>query len=519
MAFGLHRLMFPLAFILAACVPAYTQQSAPVAPPITATNAIKAPVPAAMDAPQVNPVIHRLNGLKILNLLRRNGVKVAPLNDEMLMSDAVQTSITAGLSLGDGSIVARLPRAELELPEMSQTAPSASGIAAHPFETPANLFVIQRDGKELTLRFMGLDGGTGLSLLGTDGPRVLPATRDATEETLAVGQRVRVMSPGRAPQADGLTSSALFVNIAQLEGNLSEVLRTSLGIVMRLTVTAENLSPAIVGGVAVNDAGETIGLVETINGNEAQLIPVRGVRRAVERIRLRLESKPQPWLGARGTSVAAISLEQLEIAGWKRADALDLMARQIGVVLTSVPPQTPAWLASLRVGDVVTQMNGAEIRSADDFSSLLTSVGANAPVLFWVTGPNRRMTRIVSIKLAVSLNPALAMEAAEERALRLSSSDPFVARGIETLTMTSELATRLKARGGLFVVFVHPSSAASRAGMQAGDVIESVNSKLLSESNLPVSFPSTITLDVVRNGQKLELQVESDPAAPSRTRK
>ena len=505
----LYRLAFAIVVMLAIWNPAYTQQGVPTTAPVIPSNIKTA---AVVDVPQVNPVIHHITGLKILILLRRKGMKVAPLSDEILMADAAQTSIAAGFSLGDGSIVARLPRAELEVSDLPRTAPSASGTALGQGEVPAKLLFIQRDGKNVVLRFMGLDGGTGLSLLDTNGLPVPAARRDAREETLVPGQHVHIMAPARVPQADGFASSELFVNIEDIEGILVKISRTPAGNVTRLTIAAEKMSPSILGGIAVNDAGETIGLIETTNGNEAQLIPVLGVRRAVARIRLGFESKPQPWLGARGTSIATITLEQLAMVGWTRANALNLIARQIGVVLTSVPPQTPAWHANLRVGDVVTRMNGSEITSAEEFSSQLMLAGVNTPVRFTVMGPVRRMPRIVSVRLVESLNPVRAMEAAEERELRRSSSDPFISRGIEAVTMTSEVATRLKAPAGLFVSFVHESSAASRAGLQAGDVIVSVNKQLLLENEPPVSFPGTIILDIVRNGQKLELLVHSDRA-------
>ena len=514
MAFRSYRFTIPIAFILATLVPTYAQEGARVAPPVVSSKVEKSKNQTTPDTSQVNLVVHRLSGLKMLNFLRRSGLRVAPLGNEILMADAVQTSITAGLSLGDGSIVARLPRAELESPELPTSTLSEHEVASNPIAQPSSLFVLQRDGKERVLRFMGLDGGTGLSLLVTDGPPVISVTRDGKEETLALGQHVHIISPARANQVEGFPSNEIFVDVKGIEGNITKILRAPLGAVLRLTMTAEKLSPVVIGGVVVNDKGETIGLVESSNGKEAQLIPINNVRRAVERIRQRLVKKPQPWLGARGIPVAAVSLDQLESAGWKRGDALNLMARQTGVVLTSVPSETPAWFARLRVGDVVTRVNGLDIKSADDFSGVLTFLGANKPVLFSVLKPNRMTPRIVSVELIESMNPILSMEAAEDRASRRTTSDPFVARGIEALSMTSDVATRLNARGGLFVVYVHQSSAASRAGMQTGDVIEAVNNEMLSESKLPGSFPNTITLDVVREGKKIQLTIENDPVMP-----
>ncbi|MBV9957674.1 MAG: PDZ domain-containing protein, partial [Acidobacteria bacterium] len=216
-------------------------------------------------------------------------------------------------------------------------------------------------------------------------------------------------------------------------------------------------------------------------------------------------------LGARGAALAGVSPEQLVGVGWKLSEAYKLTGQGTGVVLTSVPPQTPAWFANLRAGDVVTRVNAGVVRSAEDFSSLLREAGGTkAPVRFTVVGPRSLKPRIVTVKLSESLNPVLEMEAAEERAARLTSADPLVARGLETLAITPKLAAHLKSSGGLLVVFVHPESAAARAGLLAGDVIEAIDGQSLTEGNPPASLPAKAVLNIVRNGQKMEVDLPAN---------
>ncbi|MBV9211255.1 MAG: hypothetical protein JOZ52_11525, partial [Acidobacteria bacterium] len=57
-------------------------------------------------------------------------------------------------------------------------------------------------------------------------------------------------------------------------------------------------------------------------------------------------------------------------------------------------------------------------------------------------------------------------------------------------------------------------SAASRAGLMAGDVIEAVNGQALVENNLPAALPLKTMLSVVRNGQKMEVSLLSEDAKP-----
>ena len=55
-------------------------------------------------------------------MLRRNGERVAEVDDDLLNAPNAVTNITAGFVLGDGqNIVARLPQAEAEVESMLVT--------------------------------------------------------------------------------------------------------------------------------------------------------------------------------------------------------------------------------------------------------------------------------------------------------------------------------------------------------------------------------------------------------------
>lgn len=507
-----NKLILPTASLALMCWPALAQQTAPVAPPPAASPvAPTVNAPSRSDAPQINAVVHKINGLKMLNLLRRKGAKVAPLDDAQLIARDAYTSITAGFSLEDGVVVARLPQAEMEvvIPPAGFNAPANAPVAPGLYGGSANLFILQKDGQRFPAQFIGLDGGTGLSLLQVSGLKGNYLARDVREETLTVGQRVRVVAPARATQAEGLTSDQVFMSVNEMTGKLSEVERGAGGKLMRLTMSAEKLSPAIVGGFVLNEAGETIGMIESSSETEASLIPVAAVRRAVSRIRLSVKSKPQPWLGARGEAVAGATLENLMTVGWKKDEASRLMAQRSGVLLTSVPPQTPAGLADLRSGDVVMRVNAVEVKSAEDFSSMLKATAGRAPVRFTVMRPNRPAPQVVSVRLIPSLNPVLEMEAAEARAMRLQSADPLLVRGVETIAITPKLAAYLKARGGLLVTSVHPKTQASAAGLLAGDVIETLDGNLLTNPITLVTLPPQVTLGIVRDGRQIEVKLSS----------
>ena len=541
------------------------------------TPKASAPTPDALtvesssrQSQQVVTVVHRLNGLKALALLQQNGEAVTMVDEDILTASNVVTSITAGFALGDGqSIVARLPPAEAEIeastffsmtpffhPQISSApgmpAPLAqSGKAASTTPRPlmpvesSGFVVVQSSGKQYAASYVGLDGLSGLSLLKLSGLNV-PVAQDAKEDQLAVGQSVRLFAPLRAVKGANATPSTVSLRVGEIEGKISEITRTSAGRIASLTIKAPNLSSAIVGGIALNDAGEAVGIVETSNNGAARLIPAAAVRRAASRVLARQSSVPRPWLGVRGEAVTATPLEKFYLSGWTEPEAAALKGKQEGILLTSVAPGTPAALADLRPGDVIVRVNDFAVKNAEDFSFVLNEVGSNATVNFTLfRGPLPKPSApvapsalppmplppfppvtpstpqafkfkpmVVPVKLSESLNTARAMRLAESYAFTYPGSEslPPIARGLETATLSSKSATHLGARGGLLVVFVDPESAAARSGLRVFDVIETVNGKLLGQTSwsaaLPANNPQRLSLGIVRDRQKVEITIQ-----------
>jgi S1-C subfamily serine protease len=376
----------------------------------------------------------------------------------------------------------------------------------------------------------------------------VPVSRDASEEKLAIGARVRLFAPARMATTVSTTEpSTVSVSVGEIEGKITEITRTSTGRIAHLTVSAPNLSPAIVGGVTLNDAGETIGIVETSNAGQARLIPVSAVRRAAERVLARKSSVPRPWLGVRGEAVAATPFQKFYSIGWTQQEVAKLKESYKGILLTSVAPGTPAALADLRPGDVIVRVNDFDVKSAEDFSFVLNEAGSGATVNFTFfrgqapkpPGFSPAMPPVpptprpapqpslmspeslsllkpleVSVKMGEALNPAGAMRLAESYGRGIPELDPLplIARGLETVTLSTKAAAHLGARAGLLVVFVEPESAAARAGLRVFDVIESVEGKPLGRTPLfgaiPPGNPQRLSLGVVRDHQKVEITLQ-----------
>jgi S1-C subfamily serine protease len=566
---------FALVLLLVAATTAGAQQSkrapepgqapAPAAPAPPPQRAATAPADPARPLPptQIVTVLHRLSGIKLMKWLHRSGAPVAAIvefDNENATTTDMHMSITAGLAVGDGqNIVASLPRAEVEASAATIVAPleKLTEMAITPSSQAADMTIVRPDGSQLTASYVGLDGLTGLSLLRIDGLK-LPLVPDALEEKLAVGQRVRLYAPEPAGRSDARSQNSLYLRMGEIEGRLAAITRSPSGRVAHLTVRASNLSPSINGGIAINDAGETVGIIEGSSAGEARILPAQVVRRAAERVLARRSSVPRPLLGVRGRAVTSASLLQFKTGGWSQAEALALMSKGQGLLLTSVVPNTPAALADLRPGDIILSVNDSDIKSAEDFSFMLSEAGDESTVLFKILRgqdlaplatfkwpdmpalpvvpppvPTTAMPAMPAIKLdpfdlprplkplkqiavPVKLNFSFKFSVSSEDFPShftlpvMPHADPFFARGMETIPLAAAAATRRGARSGVLVISVSAASQAESAGLREGDVVETVNGRLLTPATRPeTSFApnANLSLGIVRRGQRLSINL------------
>lgn len=514
--------------------------------PTTSTRVNPVIVESGPAAPQVVTIVHRLNGLKVFRLLLRSGQEygtIANLDEAFKIAGDVHTNVIAGLTLDDGqTIAAWLPEAEAEMPpppvpaapktptprtsQAGQAAP-ASNVATFPefapmsmhgFESmqlagsllgPADLKIITRDGKRLLGRYIGLDGLTGLSVIALTNSK-FPKVVEAKDQPIDVGQRLRLIGPEPASHSEPNAKSAIYVRIGETEATVVGVNRSPSGIVTRVKIKSATLTPANIGGIVLNESGETIGIVDAVEGSEATLVPIAVVRNAVKRVIARQTSVPRPWLGIRGEPVRSISLERMLGVGWEPERARAFAEKQEGIMLTFVAPGSPAALWQLGPGDVILAVNKEAVRNADDFSWYLQEAGPGTAVHFDVARLGKLYSEALEIKLSESPDPFLGLR-------RVGSPTPkglspsLMAQGIETIGIKSKVAMRYGASGGLLVVYVQPATPAFKAGLLPGDVIEAINGqKLLTglRSMMLASKPGTPSLfQIVRNRQKLTLAV------------
>ncbi len=187
---------------------------------------------------------------------------------------------------------------------------------------------------------------------------------------------------------------------------------------------------------------------------------------------------------------------------------MSLFEDQRGILLTSIIPGSPAESAALHPGDVILRVNDGEVKSADDFSLLLDQVAAGNPVRFTIVRPDHVNPEAVVVMLTESMDPFFATKMFETRRPRAALPNPLRDQGIETVAIRPKFPTRAGASSGLLVVYVQPQSAAFKAGLRTGDVIEAINGQPISTTPaIPKLQRASYTLNVVRNKQQLVFTV------------
>ncbi len=499
-------------------------------PPKKAARAAT-PAAEARVAPQVVTIVHRLNGLKMFRLLLRSEGQLQAidnLDEAFNLTDDVHTNVIAGLALEDGrTIAARLPEVEAEfgpwvLPFPNTPAQNAfSDVAAMAdaqkklmVEAP-NLTVINSEGKRLPVRYVGLDGVTGLSILQLDSENLNSAPNpNNTVAATNVGESIMLLGPEPVATTRPLLSGNVYVRIGETPATIQNVVRAPSGSVARLKIRSLRvLSPANVGGVAVNEAGETVGMVDTVSGVEARILPTALIRLAANRVLTNHASVPKPWLGAKGEPVSALTFQELERHGWHTSQAASLAGDHRGILLTGIVPSSPASQAGLKAGDVILSANELELQTVEDFSWVLGQAGASTTVRFEVARPESATPEAINVKLSESLDPGVTFSLMNR--FGNAQQPSLINQGLEVIALKPAVAARLGSEAGLLIVYVAPETAASEAGLQPGDVIQSIDGKsvrpLAQKLAVSTTPGTTSTFEVIRRKQRLTVKVVQRP--------
>jgi serine protease Do len=230
---------------------------------------------------------------------------------------------------------------------------------------------------------------------------------------------------------------------------------------------------------------------------------------------------------------------------------LDLKATTGGVKIDDVNPDSPAEKAGIKAGDVVVEYDGERVRSARQFTRLVQETPGGRSVAIALLRDGKRQTVNATpetSRMTFNFGPDMdrAMREAERglREFRFDGPEfrfenreprrfeyrvpdrvlPFMRQsrgrlGVTVQSLTDDLEEYFGVKnGGALVSSVTPDSAASKAGVKAGDVIVSINGRTVSDSDDLLreleDFTGEATIVVVRDKKEMTLKATIERQTP-----
>ena len=332
------------------------------------------------------------------------------------------------------------------------------------------------DDRELTAEVVGTDPKTDLAVIRISDPDLVPATL-ASSDSLRVGQWVMAVgSPFGLPK----TVTA---------GIISAVGRGSMGIAdygdFIQTDAAVNQGNS--GGPLIDLQGRVVGINTAIASRDGGSngigfsIPI-DIAHAVMGKLITSGVVERGWLGVVMGDVTPDLAASFDYAG---AD---------GVLIDDLDPDGPAAKAGLRVGDIVSELDGKPVRDGAEFRNRVSQAGPGTKVhlSLWRSGTSDSAT-VVLAKLPQRLG---GRTGASRRPKKKSAAKGPAPLGL----VFADLEPRLRARvgvdsGGALVGKVASGSVGATASLRAGDVIVSVAGTWVRDAQHAASMCQDADLD------------------------
>ncbi len=234
------------------------------------------------------------------------------------------------------------------------------------------------------------------------------------------------------------------------------------------------------------------------------------------------------------------------------ADAKGAQGAERGVLVDAVAEDSPAARAGIKKDDVIVEFDGERVRSARQFTRIVSETPAGRQITAALMRDGKRMTvsvepsagagarffelpdlRAFSGDLARRLPvppapPAPSAPPAPPAPPALPDFGTWVWRtgntlGVTVQDLSDQLAGYFGAKGGVLVTSVNEGSAAGKAGLKAGDVITAINgSSIDSSSDLRqrlqrMASNDDFTLDVLRDRKTVTLKGKLEDQRTRRT--
>ncbi|MDG0815823.1 trypsin-like peptidase domain-containing protein [Bdellovibrio svalbardensis] len=267
-----------------------------------------------------------------------------------------------------------------------------------------------------------------------------------------------------------------------------------------LLQTDASINPGNSGGPLVNTKGQVIGVNSAIDARAQGIgfaIPIDDVKALIPQ----LESKGRIARGYIGTALGDIDAEAAEYLG---------LGDTRGAVITQLDPRGPAAKAGVKMYDIVTEFNGRKITNSLELQDAV----ADATIGKSVKASLLRNRKPVTVSMLITERPEDAPKKASPKKAYQGQKAPFNL-GFTVLDPNDQLRAEMGLPDDMrqpVVIDTVMNSAASKAGLQAGDVILDVNKNSVETSKdvLKSLKKGSNTLRIARNARIQIINIETN---------
>lgn len=316
----------------------------------------------------------------------------------------------------------------------------------HVVENASKIVVKLSDDQEYEAKVVGRDAKTDIAIIKINAKSSLPAANFGDSDNLEVGEWV--VAIGNPFGLDSTVTSGIVSAKGRHIGQ---------GPYDNFIQTDASINPGNSGGPLINLRGEIVGINTAIfsrtggNMGIGFAIPINLVKELLPQLR----GKGKVTRGFLGVLIQKVTPEI--------ADSLGLDKAQ-GALVANVSKDGPADKAGVKVGDVIVEFDGKEVKDSGD----LPIIVARTPV------DKKVRMKVVREKKEVALGVAVG-ELKDEEIVASAPEKGELGLTVQRLTPQMAESLGLEKSEGVVVSAVEPGSAADEAGIRRGDVLMEID--------------------------------------------
>ena len=318
----------------------------------------------------------------------------------------------------------------------------------HVVENASKIVVKLSDDQEYEAKVIGRDPKTDIAIIRINAKTNLPTASFGDSDKLEVGEWV--MAIGNPFGLDSTVTSGIVSAKGRHIGQ---------GPYDNFIQTDASINPGNSGGPLINLRGEVIGINTAIfsrtggNIGIGFAIPINLVKELLPQLR----GKGKVTRGYLGVLIQKVTPEIGESLGLERSS---------GALVANVSKDGPADKAGVKVGDVIIEFDGKEVKDSGDLPIIVARTAVDKKV---------RM-KVLRDKKEIALNVAVG-ELKDEEVVASAPEKGELGLTVQRLTPQMAENLGLEKVEGVVVTAVEPGSAGDDAGIRRGDVILEVDRK------------------------------------------